>query len=349
MTALDQIERQLRDSVAARAATDAAPARSSTRSARGTAGRWSLPRRRPLLLAAAAVVIAGVLLALGLTDAGTGSGPSPAIAAVMNRLARIAASGPSLAPKTGQYLSVRSVSDYPAIIGTTGRTPCVTYAIDHRHVWIAADGSGLLRDTTGSTTYPTPSDRALCASIIHRPSTSGETSNLWFADECFELGPTNDMQALSTNPRTLLQQMRRIDGGPRTPAEDLVHVDDFLRETDASPRLRAALYRAAAIIPGVQLLGSVRDHFGRQGLGVALTAHRARTELIFNPHTAALMGEQSTGSTPGSSYWAVYLSSRVVNHQPYPSPAPLTPPCHAGAGYSHKVPGGTVMTGQSLN
>jgi hypothetical protein len=153
------------------------------------------------------------------------------------------------------------------------------------------------------------------------------------------------MQSLSTDPGTLLEQMRRIDGGPDTPAEDFVHVGDFLRETDASPALRAALYRAAALIPGVKLLGTAKDHFGRQGLGVALTTNGVRNELIFSSQTAALMGEQSTGSTPGSNSWAVYLNSSVVDNQPYPSPLPLNPPCNNGLGHTQNVPGGTVDTG----
>ena len=64
------------------------------------------------------------------------------------------------------------------------------------------------------------------------------------------------VNALSTDPGTLLVQMRRADGGPRSAGEDFVHVGDFLRETDARPALRAALYRATALIPGVRLLGT---------------------------------------------------------------------------------------------
>jgi hypothetical protein len=139
--------------------------------------------------------------------------------------------------------------------------------------------------------------------------------------------------------------MRRLDGGPRTAAEDFVHVGDFLRETDASPALRAALYRAAGLIPGVRLLGTVRDHNGRTGLGVALDSAGVQHELIFNPRTSALMGEADRGSTPGSDDWAVYLQLRVVSKLPKPSPRPLTPACIAGAGRGHNVPGGTVITG----
>jgi len=295
---------------------------------------------------ALAGVLGAALLVVGLTNLGGAPGATPAAAAALERLARIAGSGPSLVPGPGEYLYVRSVSDYPAVIeGGRGQTPCVSYAVDHRQVWIAADGSGLLRESTGPTTFPSAADQEHCQAVAPKLASASGTSNLWFAAGCFELGPTNDMGSLSTDPGTLLEQMRRLDGGPDTPGEDFVHVGDFLRETDASPELRAALYRAAALIPGVQLLGTVQDHFGRHGLGVALTTDGVRHELIFNGQTAALMGEQSTGSTPESNSWAVYLNSSVVDNQPYPSPVRLNPPCNAGAGHVQNVPGGSVETG----
>jgi hypothetical protein len=343
MNVLDKIERQLSESVAARSHDDVERVLGATRAPRHSQSPTTrrLLRRRPAQLALA-VALAGVLLVVGLTNLGSTPGPTPAAAAALQRLARIAASGPSLLPGPGQYLYVRSVNDYPAIDGDNG---CVSYSVDHRQVWIAADGSGLLRESGGTPTFTSPADQALCQKADPTLSSASGTSNLWFAAGCFTLGPTNNMQSLSTDPSTLLAQMRSIDGGPHTPAEDFVHVGDFLRETDASPALRAALYRAAALIPGVQLLGTVNDHFGRQGLGVALTAHNVRNELIFNSQTAALMGEQSIGSAPGSSSWAVYLNSSAVDSQPYPSPVPLNRPCVGTAGHVKNVPGGSVITG----
>jgi hypothetical protein len=267
MNALEQIEAQLRASVVARAGTAAqpAPGRRRARGRRHIAGTWS--RGRLVALACVAVVAAAVLVGLGLTNIGGGASPSPAVAAVMQRFARIAGSGPSLVPRAGQYLSVRSVSDYHSIAeGKSGQPACIFSAVDHRHVWIGANGSGLLRETTGPTKFTTARGRARCESMFSRSALAAGTSNLWFADDCFSLGPGGgDLQSLSTtDPKLLLAQMRRIEGGPHTPAEDLIHVGDFLQETDASPALRANLYRAAALIPGIQLLGPVRDHFGLQ-------------------------------------------------------------------------------------
>ncbi|MGO9955181.1 MAG: CU044_5270 family protein [Solirubrobacteraceae bacterium] len=349
MNAIEEIERHLRASVAARKPNSAGSPvelQGRRRGARASKATSLRTRRRSIQAAAVAVAIGGVVLSLGLVASGPAPGPSPAVAAVLERLARIAASGPSLVTGPGQYLYVDSMSDYAAFaVGGRGKA-CISYATDHRQIWIGSDGSGLLRETSGPSTYTSPSDRAYCLSMTPPPTSAGGTSNLWFAAQCVELGPTNDMQSLSTNPRTLLREMRRIDGGPPGPAEDFVHVGDFLRETDASPALRAALYRAAALIPGVHPLGLVRDHIGRLGLGVALVADHVRNELIFDRRTAALLGEQSTGQAAGSSSWAVYLTSRLVDRLRYPSPVTLTPPCDHGAGYGRTVPGGTVMTGR---
>jgi hypothetical protein len=74
-------------------------------------------------------------------------------------------------------------------------------------------------------------------------------------------------------------------------------------------------------LPGIEELGSVTDHAGRQGVGVAYTSGGSRHELIFNPADSSLMGEEDVitdalaihepvGTVTG---WAVYLASAVVN------------------------------------
>lgn len=291
----------------------------------------------------------GTLIAAGLALAviavwpfGSGGGPSvsPAVAATLNRLAQIAASGPSLVPHLGQYLYVASASNQESDAIVNGKE-CVTYAPERRQVWIGADGSGLLRESFETAKFTSAADRSLCQAMPKGAISQRGTSNLWFAPHCFSIGPNNDVNALSTDPRKLLVQMRRADGGPRSAGEDFVHVGDFLRETDARPALRAALYRAAALIPGVRLLGTVRDHLGRSGLGVAYRDHA----LIFDSQTAALMAEQTAGD-PG---WTVYLASRVVNRLPRRSPLPLTPPCVNYGGSTTHTPVGDVQTGARPN
>jgi hypothetical protein len=71
----------------------------------------------------------------------------------------------------------------------------------------------------------------------------------------------------------------------------------------------------AGRIPGVTVLGTVTDHAGRPGLGVAFgeTAPTG-TLYVFDPTTAALLGEEELDhGTPAPTGWAVYLSSGVVD------------------------------------
>ena len=46
-----------------------------------------------------------------------------------------------------------------------------------------------------------------------------------------------------------------------------------MRESDVPPAIRAALYQATALIPGVKLLGPQTDQTGQTGLGVAFYAN----------------------------------------------------------------------------
>jgi len=72
-----------------------------------------------------------------------------------------------------------------------------------------------------------------------------------------------------------------------------VEIADALRESPQTPRLRATLYRALALVPGVQLLGASRDRLGRAATGVAFTQPNGeRQELLFDPDTAEILEER---------------------------------------------------------
>ncbi|WP_437114546.1 hypothetical protein [Streptomyces glaucescens] len=55
----------------------------------------------------------------------------------------------------------------------------------------------------------------------------------------------------------------------------------------------AALYRAAALIPGVDVVRHAVDAAGRDGVAVARTHDGERTEWIFDRSTARLLGERT--------------------------------------------------------
>ena len=320
----------------AEAPRESTPADDPRKQRRG--GRW---RRSRLTIAALAV---GTLAALVVIVAIGSTSPSDATAA-LRRLAAVAArQSPVNPPQPGQYMYVDSVQANEVI---DGGSDCVAVVPERRQLWIGADGAGRLLETSGHASFLTAKARSACERT-HSPSLhSSGTSDLWFAPRCFSLGPGSRVHGDYNNPTTLLAEMRQIDGGPPGPAEDFVHIGDFLRETDDSPALRAAIYRAAATIPGVRLIKSTTDRLGRRGEAVSYTSHSSTSELILNPRTSALLGEQTVDTKTGQlTGWAAYRPTRILNHVPGRPPALLTPPCQSGgAGYIHVIRGVTVTNG----
>ena len=128
---------------------------------------------------------------------------------------------------------------------------------------------------------------------------------------------------ISAIPLYLIGGLAFGNGGllPLRFTEDFVHIGDFLRETDAPPAIRAALYDAAALIPGAKLMGPQTDPVGRAGLGVAFVTQQGqlRSELIFDQQTAKLLAEEYFGPGGKLADWTAYLRSEVVtSHPDYP-------------------------------
>jgi hypothetical protein len=325
---------------------------------RDVLGRVDRPKHRrrwALALGGVAAVAAVLIAVLVLLPTGSG-GPSPAAAAALDRLARLVAAQP-LTPQPGQYLYVGSEAENAAYMESRIGA-CETLVPQRRQIWIGTDGSGLIRETSGPGHWV---NRATCLRIERKYGPKSEvrfelsrhSGDQWFAPQCLSLKPSNrvDWSTLSSDPQVLLQQMRQLDGGPPTPGEDFQHIGDFLRETDAPPAVRATLLRAAALIPGVKLLGTVRDHDGRLGTGFSYPSQGpyvtkgSSSELIFDQQTGELLGEQGTGPKN----WTVYLQDKVVDALPSKPPVPLKPPCDKrGAGVSHPVPGGSLTNGAPL-
>jgi hypothetical protein len=309
-----------------------APGPDSTDAARAamTAGRATgrvvtLPAPRPRIrwrvgvgVAAAAVAIALVVPAI-LPGGGPG-GAEPAAAAALHRAALAAAKQPAApAPQLGQfvYTKSRSVNIGMWAMGD-GQTFSVTQPVT-REAWIGPDGSGRLLQTSGTATFPTPADEEAWRAAGSPDLREGSTT-----DDAFAAGGLSfvDLSGLPTDPDALLQVIedRTIVGGPPGDAETFTLIGDLLRETYATPALRAALYEVAASLPGVELIGTVRDASGRSGVAVAYEHDGTRNELIFDPETAVMLGESSvvTEAGPmgpaGTIVWsAVYLASGVVD------------------------------------
>jgi hypothetical protein len=299
--------------------------------------RAAFPARRRWP-AVAAAMSAAVILALAvpvlLPSGHRGSAPAASATQVLLRAAQVAArqeQGGS--PGPGQYVYTKSDNAYMNYWaeGFSVLMPQV------REIWIGTDGSGRILETNGTPTFLSDQDHAAWESS-GSPDLGGEKTS----DETFEpSGPPapspgstaeaggglyyQDLSTLPTDPAELRAKIesREIESGPPGDAETFTIIGDLLRETYAPPALRAALYQAAAGLSGVELVGETKDPEGRDGVGVAYTSAGIRHELIFDPNTSALLGEQDVVVDPAPTGlhvdagtvvgWAAYLSSGIVD------------------------------------
>lgn len=273
--------------------------------------RWPrLVLQRPRLLIPAVVIPLVVVLALGVVP--LGGRPDPAAAAALNAVAGVAAALPA-APTDG-YRHTKSEGAWLSGIGGTAERPNGVWALVPvtREIWIKPDGSGRLIETRGQPTWFGPADKAAWVAAgspdlggnAHTDTRFGATPTgyvpgtpqVWPGSLYYE-----NADALPTDVAALRQLIdnRAAAGGGLTDYERFTIVGDLLRETVAAPQVRAALYRVAAGLGGVELIGSVTDRAGRTGTAVAMTSDQSsrgleQRLLIFDPQTSMLLEEQET-------------------------------------------------------
>jgi hypothetical protein len=104
---------------------------------------------------------------------------------------------------------------------------------------------------------------------------------------------------LPSDPAVLLRKIYKDNAGQGNSAdgEAFTVIGDLLRESLMAPEITAALYRAAAEIPGVVQVPDAVDAAGRHGGAVARVERGERTEWIFDKATGAFLGERSSLAT----------------------------------------------------
>jgi hypothetical protein len=261
-------------------------------------------RRRRVVAGGVVAAVAITLVVLQVLPGPVGR-PSPA-AALLN-LSHAASKLPRVdAPVSGQYEYTKSVSLNSIEYVDLAQYPFFVNYNEQRQDWVSANGSGRFVESWSDPTFPTAHDqsnwlRSGSPSLAQAPVVDTMTPGT---------GATApiDLWALPTNPTQLasLVTNRSIEAGPPGPLEDFTQVGDLLRATFAPPALRAALFTVASDIPGVLLIGPTTDHLGRRGIGLAIAqtpsdpaqGNSGLYELIFDPTTSALLGEQTLAGAP---------------------------------------------------
>jgi len=103
------------------------------------------------------------------------------------------------------------------------------------------------------------------------------------------------MQTLPTDPHALLRLIQQTDHYPKAGSQGFYWAFFTIGEllyNAPPPPVTAALYQAAALIPGVTVVPNATDTIGRPGVAVAFTFQRMRTEWIFSKQTLQYLGSR---------------------------------------------------------
>jgi hypothetical protein len=300
--------------------------------------RWPslvMPRLRLLPSLGGLTTLAGVAVAIVVATSvhGGAANPSSAAAAVLQRAARAAeASGGPGPLLPGEYWYVKSDDSTAGVVVAgppsdprSARVIVDALGMTERQVWIGVDRKGLIEArTTGPITFLSTAARRQWVRD-GRPRQMNAVRSGSLPDDAFDR-PYRQLIALPTNVNALFEVIQR-GAGKGSPAwkrhEMFTEIGDLLREDPLPAKVRAALYLVAARIPGIRMLGLTHDGIGRPALAITLndTLYGQRDELLFDPHTAALLGESEVVTKPVPRYHvkpgtiefaSTYITSGIV-------------------------------------
>jgi hypothetical protein len=278
--------------------------RTTQRTAHRTAHRTGRGPKLAIAAAASVLAVSAVATAVILVPGSQNNGSSPG-ATLLAKFATAAERQPAPRVGDGEFMYIRSEVAYATDTISGGHETSVMAKPHERQVWLPVANicaTGLLIEN-GSRT---PLGGSPAVSGTGATGTGGGSGNTPQFTGCGE-GHVNDptyrlLQSLPTDPHALLTLIyaQTKGEGPSPDAEAFTTIGDLMRETIVPPQTAAALYRAAALIPGVTVVGHATDAAGRAGVAVAWTVGQDRDEWIFDPATGQFLGELDYNTVTGA-------------------------------------------------
>ncbi|GAB2976710.1 CU044_5270 family protein [Streptomyces pseudoechinosporeus] len=243
------------------------------------------PRRRFALvavpLATATAVAAAVVIGTGVSEPPT---TDQEAVDLLNRIATVAAAKESVLVRDDQYVYIRTQGAMDTRLLEEDIRIHRKYR-DSR--WTAVDGKrqGLSRMTVLNGPLPKPRDPLNAFARGTRDMTLSPDPNVTTYRE---------LEALPTEPGVLLEKIYADTKGqgPTHYAAALEAIGDMLDEATLLPEVGAALYRAAAKIPGVSVVENAKDQAGRPGIGLSFKERDKRHVWVFGKKTLDYLGSE---------------------------------------------------------
>ena len=255
----------------------------------------------------AAALVTGLVITNVVGLAGWRGSADPAAAAVLHSaaLASIENSDPVLA--AGQYLRVESAAVYGATTQISDSARMVSYLTitkdelyvpaDRSEDWVWVRGLAEPYETFGPESERV-ADESWAAVVSERGADYKELlqapKGAFYSYE--NIHSPDQLAELSRNPYLLLNHIYKttLGQGNSPDGQALVWIADTLRFGAVPADLRAALYKAAAMIPGVEITEEQANLNGATGIAIGRLedANGIRQDLIIDPTTGQLIGER---------------------------------------------------------
>jgi hypothetical protein len=329
-----------REKVMAKISPASTTVAATDRHAKGTVSPIRFRRRVLIVSAAAALLVGGIVVADVVRPSGPGA--TAEAAEVLNNAAAatIRTSDPVVGP--GQYLKIdtTAVSAAGVLLGDPGGDRRTVEWLDKSsdHLYVPADQTAEWiwnREARIPTTFF--SEDAKAEATKYQQSQAGDPvrmgellrapgGNFYGEQRLLFAGMplAEGVKSLPRDPQALLDIIRQRGKQGRPEAETLEAIAEALRTGVVPADLRAALYKAAALIPGVTVVDRQANLDGKTGpaIGIEHPNRKTRTDIIIDPATGLLIGERVVTLTARETFPAgtatawTSIQTSVVNSAP---------------------------------
>ncbi|WP_026554117.1 CU044_5270 family protein [Arthrobacter sp. 35W] len=288
----------------------------------GRKPRGTMVRRGFLVAGAAAVLVGAIVVADVVSIGGKPPGATAEAAQALDNAAAatIETSDPVVGP--GQYLKIATTAVYASAVvldnpGTDRRTvEWLDRSTDQ--LYVPADQSAEWiwnREARIPATFFSEDARAEAAkyqqSQANDPIRTGELlraqgGNFYSSQRLLLAGLplAEGLKTLPRDPQALLDEIRQRGKPGRPEAETLESIASVLRTGVVPADLRAALYKAAALIRGVTVVDRQANLDGRVGIAIGIEhpKRQTRMDIIIDSETGMFIGERVVTLTAGTTF-----------------------------------------------
>ncbi|BCW06954.1 MULTISPECIES: CU044_5270 family protein [unclassified Arthrobacter] len=265
-------------------------------------------KRRILFASAAAALLVGGMVVADVIKP-TGPGASAQAAEVLNKAAAttIRTADPVVTP--GQYLKIQSTNLWASAAVDENREEYQWLDTEKQTMYIPADrNQEWVWERSGR--IPTTFFDDVSKAYVERTQPGGPKAYVLRGANGAFYGPGSDstfpslsyLDSLSRDPRMLLDDIyKKTSGkGQSVDGEALVFIADLLRTGVVPGDLRAALYKAAALIPGVTVTDEQATLDGRKGIAIGRVENSShfRQDIIIDPQNGLPIGERQVLTEP---------------------------------------------------